>query len=63
MPTDNNNAFSPAPEAELIREIEQLIRKLAEGKASQNDLQLLQDLQKMRVDMMRPKLLKERIPA
>jgi hypothetical protein len=49
-----------SPEAELVREIESLIRKLATGKATQNELQLLQELQKRRVEMMRPK---RRIPA
>jgi hypothetical protein len=47
--------FVESPEAELVRQIEELIRKLATGEATQNDLQLLQELQKRRVEMMRPK--------
>ncbi len=56
-------AMTPSPEAEIIREIEELIRKLASGRASENDLQRLHDLQRRRVEMMRPKVLKSRIPA
>ena len=47
--------FAETPEAELVREIEKLIRKVAAGRASSNDLQLLQELQKRRVDLMRPR--------
>jgi hypothetical protein len=51
-------------EAELIRQIEELIRKLAERQADQNDVQLLQDLQKRRVDLMRPHIFgRKRISA
>lgn len=42
-------------EAELLRQIEFLIRKLAAGAATPNEVQLLQELQKRRVEMMRPK--------
>jgi hypothetical protein len=44
-----------SPEAELVRQIEALIRKLAASKATANDVQLLQELQKRRVEMMRPR--------
>jgi hypothetical protein len=47
--------FSESPEAELVRQIEILIRKVAANEASPNDIQLLQELQKKRVDMMRPR--------
>jgi hypothetical protein len=43
-------------EAELLRQIELLIRKLAAGDASPNEVQLLQQLQRRRVDMMRPRV-------
>lgn len=56
-------AMTPSPEAEIIREIEELIRKLASGRADDNDLQRLHDLQRRRVEMMRPKVLKSREPA
>jgi len=46
---------SPSPEAEILRQIEGLIRKLAEGEATPRDMQLLQDLQRVRVNLMRPK--------
>jgi len=52
-----------SPEAELVRQIEELIRRLASGNANDNDLQLLHELQRRRVEMMRPKILKKRIPA
>jgi hypothetical protein len=56
--------MTPSPEAELVREIEDLIRKLASGEGNErdreNDLALLQDLQRRRVEMMRPKILKKR---
>lgn len=47
--------FTESPEAELVRQIEDLIRRLAVGKASPNDLQRLQELQRRRVEMMLPK--------
>jgi hypothetical protein len=57
-------SMSPSPEAEIINQIEALIRKLAAGNASESDIQLLHDLQKRRVEMMRPKLhLRMRVPA
>jgi hypothetical protein len=56
-------AMTPSPEAEIIREIEELIRKLASGRSTDNDLQRLHDLQRQRVEMMRPKVLKSRVPA
>jgi hypothetical protein len=56
-------AMTPSPEAEIVRQIEDLIRKLASGVADDNDLQLLHELQRRRVEMMRPKILKKRIPA
>lgn len=49
-------SMTPSPEAELVRQIEDLIRKLAAGNASQSDIQALNDLQKRRVDLMRPKV-------
>lgn len=59
--------MTPSPEAELVRQIEDLIRKLAgaEGKDPdrENDLARLQELQRKRVEMMRPKILKNRISA
>lgn len=48
--------FADAPEAELVKQIEVLIRKMAAGQASQNDVLLLQELQNRRVEMMRPKI-------
>lgn len=57
-------AFPESPEAELVRQIEELIAKLAAGKATPNDVQRLQELQKRRVEMMRPKIWdRKRIPA
>lgn len=47
--------FAEPPEAELVKRIEGLIRQIAEGRASPNDIQLLQELQMRRVDLMRPK--------
>jgi hypothetical protein len=47
--------FAEAPEAELVKQIEALIRKMAAGHASQSDVQRLQELQKQRVEMMRPR--------
>ena len=56
--------MSPSPEAEIISQIEALIRKLAAGRATESDMQLLHDLQKRRVDLMRPKFSqKRRVPA
>lgn len=52
---ERKEQFVESPEAELVRQIEDLIRKLAAGQATANDLQLLQELQKRRVEMMRPK--------
>ncbi|MDR6302511.1 hypothetical protein GGQ85_000182 [Nitrobacter vulgaris] len=46
-----------SPEAEIVRQIEILIRKLATDQATPRDMQLLQDLQKVRVNLMRPKIL------
>ncbi|MDE2096841.1 MAG: hypothetical protein KGL39_06300 [Patescibacteria group bacterium] len=43
-------------EAELLRQIELLIAKLAAGEATPHEIQLLQELQKRRVDMMRPRV-------
>jgi hypothetical protein len=45
-----------SPEAEVIRQIEVLIRKLATGDADDSDKQLLQALQRRRVNLMRPKM-------
>ncbi len=56
-------AMTPSPEAELARQIEELIRKLASGAADDNDLQILHELQRRRVEMMRPKVLQRRVPA
>jgi hypothetical protein len=56
-------AMTPSPEAEIVRQIEDLIRKLASGSSDDNDLQRLHELQRRRVEMMRPKILKRRIPA
>lgn len=57
--------MTPSPEADLGRQIEELIRKLASGEGTDRDrdLALLQDLQRKRVEMMRPKILKKRVPA
>ncbi|HWM48665.1 MAG TPA: hypothetical protein VNR11_17310 [Xanthobacteraceae bacterium] len=52
--------FGESAEAELVREIELLIRKLAAGRATPNDIQTLQELQKRRVELMRPR---KRVPA
>jgi len=52
--------LTESPEAELVRQIEGLIRKLAAGNASPNDLQRLHELQKRRVEMMIPKRQKKR---
>jgi hypothetical protein len=49
--------ISPSPEAEILRQIEALIRKVATDQATARDMQLLQDLQKVRVNLMRPKIL------
>lgn len=59
--------MTPSPEAELVRQIEDLIRKLAGAEGNdpdrENDLARLQELQRKRVEMMRPKILKNRVPA
>lgn len=47
--------FAESPEAELVKQIEALIRKMAAGRASHSDEQLLQELQMKRIEMMRPK--------
>ncbi|MDN3279497.1 hypothetical protein QWJ07_34890 [Frankia sp. RB7] len=47
--------FAESPEAELVKEIEALIRKMAAGRASVRDEQRLQELQMRRIEMMRPK--------
>jgi hypothetical protein len=51
--------MSSSAEAELIRQIEALIQKLAMGKATPADIQLLQDLQKARVNLMWPKMISQ----
>jgi hypothetical protein len=53
-------AMSSSPEAEIISQIEALIRKLAAGRATESDVQLLHDLQKRRVELMRPKFSQKR---
>jgi hypothetical protein len=60
MRTGGETQMSSSAEAEIIREIEVLIRKLAGGHATATDIQMLQDLQRARVDSMRPKALPER---
>jgi hypothetical protein len=45
---------SSSHEADILRQIEELIRKLAAGEASPSDMQLLYELQKRRVDLMEP---------
>jgi hypothetical protein len=54
--------MSPSPEAEILRQIEDLIRKVATGSASQSDVQLLQDLQRRRVELMRPNVFSQETP-
>lgn len=56
-------AMSSSPEAEILRQIEDLIRKLAGGHATSNDVQLLHELQRQRVEMMRPKVFKRHVSA
>ena len=51
-------SFAESPEAELVREIELLIRKLAAQEASPHEIQRLQELQKRRVEMMRPRIIR-----
>ena len=58
-----NVAMKSSPEAEIIRRIEVLIRKVASGEATDNDLQLLHDLQQQRVELMRPKMFQKKVPA
>jgi hypothetical protein len=53
-------SMSSSPEAEIVGQIEALIRKLASGHASERDVQLLQDLQKRRVELMQPRLHQKR---
>jgi hypothetical protein len=54
-------SFPESPEAEIVRRIEELIRKLAAGDATPHDVQRLHELQKRRVEMMTPE--RKRIPA
>lgn len=60
-------AMTQSPEAELARQIEEIIRKLAcadvDDPDRENNLAILQDLQRRRVEMMRPKILKRHVPA
>lgn len=53
-------SITESAEAELVRQIEDLIRLLASGDASATDLQLLHELQKRRVEMMMPKISKKK---
>ncbi len=55
-------AMSSSPEAEIIRQIEELIRKVAGGHATEHDLLLLQELQRTRVELMRPKVFRKPAP-
>ncbi len=55
METIEKTQMSSSTEAEIIRQIEALIHKLALGQATAADIQMLQDLQKTRVELMRPK--------
>jgi hypothetical protein len=57
MSSGERMQMASSQEAEIIRQIEVLVRKLASGNASPSDIQMLQDLQKARVDLMRPKSL------
>jgi hypothetical protein len=61
----DRETIASAPEAEILRAMEELIRKLAAGRADSNDIQVLQDLQKRRVNLMRPRIVAtpEKIPA
>lgn len=62
MKTNNQTMpVSVSPEAEILRQIEDLIRKFALGLATPTDMQLLQDLQRTRVDLMRPKVFSQGI--
>lgn len=54
--SDRTPGLPTSREADLLRQIEDLIRKVATGDASQNELQRLQELQRTRVGLMRPKL-------
>jgi hypothetical protein len=58
MSAFTNMSFSP--EAEIARQIEDLLRKMAKGEATQSDIQLLQDLQRRRVDLMSPRFPSDR---
>lgn len=49
-----------SPEEEIGREIESLIRKLANGTADDGDRSRLHDLQKQRVELMKPRTPRER---
>lgn len=49
-----------SPEAEIRQRLQQLIQKVADGDATDNDRQLLQDLQKLRVENMHPRVLKKK---
>ena len=51
----NQSQISPSPESDILRQIEELIAKLAAGNVTPQEMQLLQDLQKARVDHLRPK--------
>jgi hypothetical protein len=44
-----------SPEAEVIQQIEELIRRIATGEASPKDMELLYELQQRRIDMMQSK--------
>lgn len=49
-----------SPEAEIRQRLERLIEKVAVGKATDNDRQQLQELQKRRVEIMQPRSTKKR---
>lgn len=54
------STVSNSPEAEILREIEELLRKMATGEATPGDIQRLQDLQRRRVYLMSPRKLSDR---
>jgi hypothetical protein len=56
-------AMISSPEADIIRRIEWLIRKVASGEATDSDLQVLHDLQQQRVELMRPKVFQKKVSA
>jgi len=62
-PTPMPTMSTSSPEAELLRELEELIRKLATGDASENDIQRLHDLQRRRIRFLRPKVSQQRETA